>query len=151
MLLYWYALLSLIVLIIHFFVIKSVRIHIRKSYLDLVIWLACIGFFIAVMSSCPTTGTKLNASLLLVLLAILRLRCGITAKGFRSLNQHKHFIPWHKIKKIVMQRSDSDIFIQVKDNFMTQNFHFHPQQYEAILKILKENLPEKTQLEIERI
>ncbi len=126
---------------------KELIIPTRKSYVEIltilfaVIILMCIMYFYANIWIHYVTGI-----LGIFMFISMWLKEGINSKGFISMYRYKDIILWNEIEKVIII-SSKNVKIKVSGGFMQQTFNFKKSDYDNIITILKENLPNQAHLQ----
>ncbi|MGH4050433.1 MAG: hypothetical protein ACREVX_03630 [Clostridium sp.] len=127
--------------------IKVLIIPTRKTYVETITVLLSVVVFIGLTYFYANTWVHYVAGVLAIVMFVsMWIKHGIYSKGFISMYRLKEIILWNEIEK-VMVISSKNIKVVVACGFMEQTFHFKNSDYDKIITILKENLPEQAQIQ----
>ncbi|WP_346931194.1 hypothetical protein [Clostridium sp.] len=136
------------IIIKHLKYMKGLIIPIRKRPIEVITVLFGIIIFIGIMFFYANTWIHYITGVLGIFMFIsIWIKQGINSKGFISMYRYKERIVWNEIEKVVITNS-KDVKVKLFGGFMEQTFHFKNSDYHKVITILKENLSEQAQLQI---
>ncbi|WP_346916574.1 hypothetical protein [Clostridium sp.] len=136
------------IIIKHLKYMKVLIIPTRKRPIEVIIVFFGIIIFIGIMFFYANTWIHYITGVLGVFMFIsIQIKQGINSKGFISTYTYKERILWNEIEKVVITNS-KDVKVKLFGGFMEQTFHFKNSDYHKVITILKENLSEQAQLQI---
>jgi len=136
------------IIIKHLKYMKGLIIPTRKRPIEVITVLFGIIIFIGIMFFYANTWIHYITGVLGIFMFIsIWIKQGINSKGFISMYTYKERIVWNEIEKAVVT-SSKDVKVKLFGGFMEQTFHFKNSDYHKVITILKENLSEQAQLQI---
>ncbi|SFB43426.1 hypothetical protein [Clostridium frigidicarnis] len=128
--------------------IKGLLIATRKSLIEIVTVVLAIIIFIGITYIYGNSLIHyITGGLGVFMFISMWVKQGISVKGFISMYKYKDVISWEEIDKVILI-SSKDINVKLLGGFMGQTFHFKKSDYDKIITILKERLPNKTDLQV---
>lgn len=125
--------------------IKGLLIATRKSFIEIVTVVLSIIIFIGITYIYGKGLIHYVTGVLAVFMFIsMWIKQGISLKGFISMYKYKDVISWEEIDKVIIS-SSKDIKVKLLGGFMEQTFYFKKSDYDKVITILKEKLPNKIQ------
>lgn len=130
--------------------IKELIIPTRKSYVEIITVLLCIMVFMYIMYSYANIWIHYIIGILSIFMFLsMWLKQGIFEKGFISMYKYKEIILWNEIEKVIII-SSKDMKVELLGGFMEQTFRFKKSDYDRVLNLIRENLPEQAKLRLKQ-